>query len=689
MKRLMRSASLVSGLLLILQAGAGEARIEVDASKSLGPVNRHVFGHNVEAADGRGIFGEKPGAAKFDTLGTKCAQGYWNPELKSSNPEIVAITKELGVGMLRYPGGCLVHNFDWRKAVGPLSERGDWQFGIDEYIKLCRELGAEPLITITDYAFPASEIPKNAAELVEYLNSPATPEHPWAMKRKEWGNPEPYGVKWFELGNETDHGNHNCIPSRRYTPEEYVAYANACGAAMKKVDPSIKTGVLTVPGGCEDFDCAWNMAVYKGACPTADFLIIHVYGPAVDSLDAESCFKAAMAYGDQLEWRMKQYSDLTEKFGGRRLPLAVTEYNIYSIDAKSPHRFSFTAGLLCADMMRIYLNPANNVANAEFWQVINGYWSMLRSKDGKITERRAALPFFQLWGRHFGDTLVSAEVSGSPRFETPAFSRVAASRGDAMRPSAKLCDASLEPFDLKRLNAQGFAAESPSPDALSIKLENCSKDSYPELSRFLKPQGIQAGDGFVAKISFEAKFTPAKGSSAKLATLGLGICDIRGWDKTKSAIAVCGAQEAADWTPFEGDFTTRGDCPGSTVQLRVEKLAGPVSGTLEFRKVKVELSTQATWPAYQGLTASSSLSKDGNTLYLMVFNKSLKDAIDAVVDLKGFKASSAKSWLLTQGEMSSTVCFEAKEEEVPVSGSQLKRSFPAHSMTAIEFVRGK
>jgi alpha-N-arabinofuranosidase len=233
--------------------------------------------------------------------------------------------------MLRYPGGCLVHNYNWKNAVGPLSERGEWQFGIDEYIKLCRDLGAEPIITVTDYALPANEIPQHAAELVEYLNSPATPEHPWAMRRKEGGNPEPYRVKWFELGNESEHGNHNCIPARCFTPEEYIRYAKTTATAMRKVDPTLKIGVQMGAGtsvwpsqlGSDDCALIHEQSLNKEVAP--DFFIVHDYSPIVDRLDPESSFKSAMAYGDQLEWKLKQWAKTSKKLLGRRLPVAITE----------------------------------------------------------------------------------------------------------------------------------------------------------------------------------------------------------------------------------------------------------------------------------------------------------------------------------------------------------------------------
>jgi len=214
-----------SGLALVSLVQADEAlpeaTIHVDASHVLGPVNRQVLGQGIEAAYGDGIF--TPFGSSFPWMANKIrtGDGLWDPEQKHVYPEVLAAAKDIGLSMLRYPGGCLNHTFDWRKAVGPLDQRGDWLFGVDEYIEACRELHAQPVIILPEYLQPLDQLPQNCAEFVEYLNAPATPDHPWAMKRKEWGHPEPYHVTWFELGNESIHGNHNVRPFVAYSPEEY------------------------------------------------------------------------------------------------------------------------------------------------------------------------------------------------------------------------------------------------------------------------------------------------------------------------------------------------------------------------------------------------------------------------------------------------------------------------------------
>lgn len=93
---------------------------------------------------------------------------------------------------------------------------------------------------------------------------PATPQYPWAQRRAANGRPEPYHVKYFEIGNESIHGNHANKPFRRYTPEQYVKYFNATVGAMKKVDPSILAGYVM-----DDAGGSWDPIVARGCAAAA------------------------------------------------------------------------------------------------------------------------------------------------------------------------------------------------------------------------------------------------------------------------------------------------------------------------------------------------------------------------------------------------------------------------------------
>ena len=120
---------------------------------------------------------------------------------------------------------------------------------------------------------------------------------------------------------------------------------------------------------------------------------------------------------------------------------------------------------------------------------------------------------------------------------------------------------------------------------------------------------------------------PADPGRKPQAIFGLGMCDPRGWDATQSAIAVTGAQAAiGEWKHFAHSFSTLSDAPGADILFRFENAAAPVSGTVEFKNLKVEIKSGATYPAYPALSSFASRSADGKTLYLIVFNRAPEKA---------------------------------------------------------------
>ena len=192
--------------------------------------------------------------------------------------DVVALLKEIGVPLLRWPGGNFAGEYRWRDGLLPVDRRApiesflytlphtgcydDHEVGTDEFIALCRALGAEPFITIN----MSLEGPDEAAAWVEYCNGPA--DSKWGRLRAERGHPEPYRVRYWTLGNEMGYS-HMKGPNG---PAEYAKAAAACARAMRRVDPSV---ILTA-------STAWAKEWYEGvlAAPEEgyfDHLSYHVY----------------------------------------------------------------------------------------------------------------------------------------------------------------------------------------------------------------------------------------------------------------------------------------------------------------------------------------------------------------------------------------------------------------------------
>jgi len=74
------------------------------------------------------------------------------------------------------------------------------EINTDSFIMLCREIGAEPFITIN----PTWNTPEESAQWVEYCNGDETTEY--GRERISRGFKEPFCVKFWSLGNEFSYG---------------------------------------------------------------------------------------------------------------------------------------------------------------------------------------------------------------------------------------------------------------------------------------------------------------------------------------------------------------------------------------------------------------------------------------------------------------------------------------------------
>lgn len=168
--------------------GAGRAVIAVDAGNVTSKLSPLIPGVN--------------GAKWYHD-----AYGLWDPEKGAPDPEFVSKVKKSGTSLIRYPGGTSSNLFNWKGAIGPQSERSrqvegkkgesvDSRYGPDEYMAFIRKVGAEPQIM----APFASSTPDEIAAWVAYMNSPEGTEY--GDMRAANGHPEPYGVRYWEIGNE-------------------------------------------------------------------------------------------------------------------------------------------------------------------------------------------------------------------------------------------------------------------------------------------------------------------------------------------------------------------------------------------------------------------------------------------------------------------------------------------------------
>jgi len=247
-----------------------------------------------------------------DNLGDVSTDGH----IYSNVTSFLATNQQLQ--LLRFPGGLLANCYDWTKGIGSQASRPSGEptfdfgtgkcvasaqvnhFGTDEFFNAGYQTNAafSALITINicsiatnqvgtacagSFPSPGTQLCPNpllyptapgacpgadlAANWVEYLNG-TDPANTWVQQRKtnDPSHPGPYGVRYFELGNEV-------FGQATLSASTYVSIAQAFRAAMRAVDSSIMIGGVLDPGQPPD---SWDDTVATSG--VFDFLIAHVYG---------------------------------------------------------------------------------------------------------------------------------------------------------------------------------------------------------------------------------------------------------------------------------------------------------------------------------------------------------------------------------------------------------------------------
>jgi len=156
----------------------------------------------------------------------------WKDRPNGLRQDLAEKLSDLKLKYIQFPGGCMAESagidscWNWKNSIGPVEQRpgstrnrwdykNDLYFGLDEYLQLCEDLGAQPVYTSSSGISEAGFLPRwfsvcpidkmqpiidDILDLIEYCNGSSSTF--WGAKRTENGHPLPYNLKYIEIGNE-------------------------------------------------------------------------------------------------------------------------------------------------------------------------------------------------------------------------------------------------------------------------------------------------------------------------------------------------------------------------------------------------------------------------------------------------------------------------------------------------------
>jgi len=257
-------------------------------------------------------------------------------------PDLLAAIAALRPPVIRWPGGCFASAYRWKDGIGPQHRRGKYpreiwddvdvnSFGTDEFIAMCRKVGAEPLIVVNigterwNGDVPRDDFIREVQDWIQYANGPADSE--WGKVRAANGHPEPYGVRYWEVDNETWH----------LGAEAYAEAVRAFVPKMKEADPSIQIAACGSGGRSEnERGLEWNRTILERCADLIDYLSIHYYERPDAFADGPAAYEAFF----------RKTADLIAKSKNPNVKIYVSEWNAQSTDWRT--------GLYCGGLLNAF-----------------------------------------------------------------------------------------------------------------------------------------------------------------------------------------------------------------------------------------------------------------------------------------------------------------------------------------------
>jgi alpha-N-arabinofuranosidase len=397
---------------------AADAEIEL-APATPGPViSPHLYGHFIEH------------------LGGVIYDGIWvgrNSKIANVDGirrQFVDDMKRLGAPNLRWPGGCFADGYHWRDGIGRQAERprtyNYWQrqmppgadatetnqFGIHEFMRLCRLVGAQPYLA----ANVGSSTPKEFHDWVSYCNAPAGTVS-LAEERASNGDKEPFGVTYWGVGNES----WGC--GGNMTPAEYAAhYRRFVTQFPGYTRPFL---VATGPRGhSADGDIGWTTGFFEAmrGAPPPDGFSIHYYTDLRRTKVKPGDFNAAEWYevllrGVRLEKVIEEHWNEIGKFdAAHRTKFVIDEWGVwYAPGSEIKPAYILSQPITLRDAVHtgmafdIFNRQAGKVAMANVAQTINCIHSLFLA-DGDQYCRTPAFHVFDMYRPHMGGRMVPVRM---------------------------------------------------------------------------------------------------------------------------------------------------------------------------------------------------------------------------------------------------------------------------------------
>ena len=399
-----------------------EAKMIIDKDFKVDKVDERIYGSFIEHL-GRAVYDGlyQPGNPQSDEEGFR--------------KDVIEMVKELGVPIVRYPGGNFVSSFVWEDSVGPVEQRPRrlelaWQsletneVGVNEFAKWAKKVNSDLMMAVNLGTRGIAD----ACNLLEYWNDPGGTKY--SDMRISHGVKEPHNIKVWCLGNEMD----GPWQQGHKTMHEYGRLAEETGKVMKIIDPTIEL----VSCGSSNLEMPtfpkWESTTLEYTYDVADYVSLHqYYGNEADdtadflakSDDMDEFIKTVIATCDYVK---------AKKRGKKNINLSFDEWNVWfhskekeaDIRKNDPWQiappmlediYTFEDALLVGLMLITLLKHADRVKMACLAQLVNVIAPIMTQQGGGTAWKQTIFyPFMH--ASKYGRGVVLRPVIHTPVHDT-------------------------------------------------------------------------------------------------------------------------------------------------------------------------------------------------------------------------------------------------------------------------------
>jgi len=432
----------------------GETLIAADSVDVSFSIKKEVI-HRIDPR----VFGQFMERPSWGEIGV---EGGLIPGTRALQPGVLKRLEAMEIPIIRFPGGTDVDYMDWCDMVdhvpgrapqrpvstGHKGHRVTNHFGYDEFLQLCEHLDAEAILVVNfrDGLLKKKSLKDaadHAAALVAYCNTPVDATLPesmydWPSLREKNGRAKPYGVKYFQIGNETWAFMRQLrAMAPDGAPQFYVKCVTAFIDAMRSVDPSIE---IIVDGQDGNMSGIVNQ-VHEQLGDRIACFATHFYCPwsitkvlkhgkeiPPHEIPAEEIWRAWMAVTQfDTEGQSILNHPGIRAAREKNYKVSVTEWNWngwWRLQGPQPAlNSSYAKGVGAASYVHAFMRAADVIEIGCQSMLVGNTWGIHAIKadaQGKVAP--TYMPTGQvtmLYSKHHGDALLALDSRNVPTYEQP------------------------------------------------------------------------------------------------------------------------------------------------------------------------------------------------------------------------------------------------------------------------------